>query len=180
MYWNRGEIRNLWSMTKKRSSEISADENEEIFREKVKFWKFFSESENLSKIGGKIWNRGAKCIMVSGGMDAPARLCSLHPCHSRLASLCILDLPLCPFIIYCISYFGQFSRLCLVCWICFSWQFETWFAFKRDRSIRSLWYCCHCDLCNADASNNGNETLTLEAVTASLFLHLYSISITKV
>jgi len=43
MYWNsenRREIRNLWSMTKKKSSEISADENKEIFQEKVKFKKF--------------------------------------------------------------------------------------------------------------------------------------------
>jgi len=28
---NRGEIRNLWSMTKKRSSEILADENDKYF-----------------------------------------------------------------------------------------------------------------------------------------------------
>jgi len=33
-------------MTKKRS-EISADENQEIFREKVKLWQFSSESENF-------------------------------------------------------------------------------------------------------------------------------------
>ena len=59
IYWNRenrGEIRNLWSMTKKKKG------HREIFREKVKFWKFSIESENFSKIGGKIWNRG-KCIM---------------------------------------------------------------------------------------------------------------------
>ena len=31
------QIRNLWSTTKKRSSEILADENREIFGEKVKF-----------------------------------------------------------------------------------------------------------------------------------------------
>ena len=48
-----GEIRNLWSMTKKRSSEILADENKEIFREKVKLTTFSTESENFSKIGGK-------------------------------------------------------------------------------------------------------------------------------
>ena len=41
----------MWSMTKKRSSEISADENQEIFQEKVKFLKFSSEPENFSKIG---------------------------------------------------------------------------------------------------------------------------------
>jgi len=41
-------------MTKKnRSSEILADENRKFFREKVTFWKFATESENLSKIGGK-------------------------------------------------------------------------------------------------------------------------------
>ena len=60
MYWNRenkGEIRNLWSMTKKRSSEILADENREIFREKVKFWKFsrvwkFLENRGKSETEG--------------------------------------------------------------------------------------------------------------------------------
>ena len=53
----KGEkIRNLWSMTKKiRSSEISADENQEIFREKGKIGlgTFSSESENFPTIGGK-------------------------------------------------------------------------------------------------------------------------------
>jgi len=38
-------------MTKKKSSEILADESREIFREKVKVWNFF---ENR----GDIWNRG--------------------------------------------------------------------------------------------------------------------------
>jgi len=71
MYWNREnrvEIRNVWLMTKKRSSEISADENEEICREKVKLWKFSSEPENFSKIGGKSETGG----MHHGlrGMDA--------------------------------------------------------------------------------------------------------------
>ena len=33
---NSGKIRNLWSMTKKGSSEISAAENQEMFLEKVK------------------------------------------------------------------------------------------------------------------------------------------------
>jgi len=64
-------------MTIKRSSKISADENQEIFQEKVKFWKFFSESEIFSKIWGEIWNRGGKCIMVSGGMDASAWMANL-------------------------------------------------------------------------------------------------------
>jgi len=40
-------------MTKKKSSEILA------------------ESENFSKTGGNLKQRG-KCIMASGGMDAPA------------------------------------------------------------------------------------------------------------
>jgi len=55
-------------MTKKRSSEILADENHEIFREKVKLRKFSTESEIFSKIGGKS-KTGGKCIMVSEGMD---------------------------------------------------------------------------------------------------------------
>jgi len=41
-------------MTKKKSSEILADENQEIFREKVKMRKFSPESENCKKIGGKM------------------------------------------------------------------------------------------------------------------------------
>ena len=42
------------STTKKRSSEILVDENQEIFREKVKlFRKFVTESENFSKTEGK-------------------------------------------------------------------------------------------------------------------------------
>ena len=40
-------------MTKKRSLEILADENRKFCREKVKFLKFSTESENFSKIGGK-------------------------------------------------------------------------------------------------------------------------------
>jgi len=55
IYWNRenrGEIRNLWSMTKKKKG------HREIFREKVKFWKFSIESENFSKIGGNLKQRG--------------------------------------------------------------------------------------------------------------------------
>jgi len=55
-FWQRREIRNLSSMTKKRSSEILADENRRIFWEKVKCLKFkFSiEFENLSKIGANL------------------------------------------------------------------------------------------------------------------------------
>src|SRR6218665_3554724 len=58
-------------MTKKRSSEILADENGKFFREKVKCYKFSKESKKNSKTGGKS-ETGGKCIMVSGGMDAPA------------------------------------------------------------------------------------------------------------
>src|SRR6218665_243757 len=60
-----GEIRNFWSTTKKRSSEILADENQKIFREKVKLLTFSSESENFSKIGGNL-HHGLR------GMDTPA------------------------------------------------------------------------------------------------------------
>jgi len=73
MYWkseNRGKSR-ICSRWLKRSSEILADENRNIFQEKVKFWKFPTESENLSKIGGKS-ETGGKFIMTSGGMDASA------------------------------------------------------------------------------------------------------------
>src|SRR6218665_3739953 len=57
---------------KKRSSEILAYENQEIFREKVKLRKFSSESENYSKIGGKS-ETGGKCIMVSEGNGRPCK-----------------------------------------------------------------------------------------------------------
>jgi len=41
-------------MTKKRSSEILADENQKTFVEKVKLGKFYTESENFFReIGGK-------------------------------------------------------------------------------------------------------------------------------
>ena len=50
---NRGEIRNLWPMTKKKSSGILADENRKKISGKVKFGKLFAESEIFSKIGVK-------------------------------------------------------------------------------------------------------------------------------
>jgi len=53
-------------MTKRRSSESLADENGEIFREKVKFLKFSRDSEIFLKIGEKS-ETGKKCIMASGG-----------------------------------------------------------------------------------------------------------------
>jgi len=43
-----------------------ADENQEIFLEKVKLRKFSTESEKFLKIGGKS-ETGGKCIIVSGG-----------------------------------------------------------------------------------------------------------------
>jgi len=48
-------------------------EIEKILREKVKFGKFSTESENFRKKGGKTETEG-KCIMVSGRMDTPVDL----------------------------------------------------------------------------------------------------------
>jgi len=76
----------LWSMTKKkkkRSSEILADEDREIFREKVKlhgglapswqeFSKFSTQSENFSKIGGNL--KQGEMHHGLRGMDAPVYL----------------------------------------------------------------------------------------------------------
>src|SRR6218665_648478 len=58
---SRVKIQNLWSMTKKRSSEILAGENGQFFREKVKLLKFSRKSKNWSKIGGKseTWGENA-------------------------------------------------------------------------------------------------------------------------
>jgi len=53
-------------MTKKRSSEILADENRKCLGEKVKLGKFSTEAEQFFWNRGEIWNRG-KCIIVSGG-----------------------------------------------------------------------------------------------------------------
>jgi len=57
-------------MTKKRSSEILADENGKLFLEKEKFVKFSRKSKIFSKIGGKSETEGE---MHHGlrGMDAP-------------------------------------------------------------------------------------------------------------
>jgi len=41
-----------------------------FFGKKVKLRKFSTECENVSKTGGNL-KQGVKCIMVSGGMDAP-------------------------------------------------------------------------------------------------------------
>ena len=67
-------------MTKKqkKSSEILVDENRKLILEKVTFWKFPTESEIFLKIGGKS-ETGGKCIMASGGMDAPAGINKSSP-----------------------------------------------------------------------------------------------------
>ena len=77
MYWNREyrgkyEICGRWL---KKGHEISADENLEIFQEKVKFWKFSSESENFSKIGEN-WNRGG----MHQGLKGDGRPCVYTRC----------------------------------------------------------------------------------------------------
>src|SRR6218665_3831764 len=58
-------------MTKKISSEILADENRNIFREKVKFGKFSTESEHFSETEENLKQRG-KCIIASEGVDVPS------------------------------------------------------------------------------------------------------------
>ena len=55
-----------------------ADENGKFCREKVKFLKFSRKSKNFSKIGGENLKQGGKCIMASGGMDAPDWESPLH------------------------------------------------------------------------------------------------------
>ena len=72
-----GEIQNLWSMTKKWSSEILADENREICREKIKVWKFSTESENFSKIGGNLKQWGEMHHGLRGWTPLPIITCSL-------------------------------------------------------------------------------------------------------
>src|SRR6218665_2504037 len=54
-------------MTKKRSSEILADESEEIFRQKVKLLQIFRKSENFSEIGGKSETGGENASWSQGG-----------------------------------------------------------------------------------------------------------------
>src|SRR6218665_2976792 len=66
----QGEIRNLWSMTKKGHQKFWRMKIEKFFGKREKFLKFSTESGNFSKIGGKS-ETGGKCIMASGGMDAP-------------------------------------------------------------------------------------------------------------
>ena len=52
-------------MTKKRSSEILADENREIFPQKVKFRTFSTESDNFYKMGGNL--KQGECILGNLG-----------------------------------------------------------------------------------------------------------------
>ena len=65
------EICGRW--LKKRSSEISADENQEIFQGKVKFLTFSSEYENFSTIGGKSETGGK----MHHGLRGDGRPCPL-------------------------------------------------------------------------------------------------------
>ena len=74
----------MWSMTKKRSSEILADENRENFRKNVKLENFPRSLRNVSKIGEEIRNRG-ECIIASEGMDTPAHLAVLA--HGSTATI---------------------------------------------------------------------------------------------
>ena len=62
----------------KKSSEILADENQEIFREKVKLRNCCTESEIFSKFGGNL--KQGECIMVSEGNGRPW---SREPAYSQ-------------------------------------------------------------------------------------------------
>ena len=57
----------MWPMTKKRSSEIFADENGKFFREKVKFLEFSRKSEKFSKIGGNLKHGEGNASWPQGG-----------------------------------------------------------------------------------------------------------------
>ena len=61
-------------MTKKRSSEILADENQKTFVEKVKLGKFYTESENFFReIGGKSETGGNASLPQGDGRPCTAR-----------------------------------------------------------------------------------------------------------
>src|SRR6218665_2027734 len=74
-------------MTKKKSSEMLADENREMFREKVQILKFSSESEIFSKIGGNL-----KQGEMHHGLRGDGRPCPLPPFHKSVHSSCPFDL----------------------------------------------------------------------------------------
>ena len=63
---NWGKFWNLWSMTKKRSSETFADENRNFFWKRSNMENFRRSLRNFSEIGGNSETRG-KCIMASWG-----------------------------------------------------------------------------------------------------------------
>ena len=88
------KFRNLWLMTKKVIRNFGGRKSE-IFREKVKFGKFFTESEIFSETEGKSETWG-KCIIASGRMDASA--CEeeddnseLVPCSKKTAKVKSID-----------------------------------------------------------------------------------------
>src|SRR6218665_1045873 len=83
---------NLWWMTKKRSSEILADENRKNFREKVTFGKFSMESENFSEMGRKSETGGENALR---GMDAPAQDQDPHLNFSRSLPQIVSPFALC-------------------------------------------------------------------------------------
>jgi len=67
---SRGERKISRNRGGKRSSEIFSEENLKKNLEKIKSGKFPTESEIFSGNGGKS-ETGEKCIIASGGMDAP-------------------------------------------------------------------------------------------------------------
>ena len=54
----QGEIRNLWSMTKKSQQKFLRMKIQKFFGKRVKFLKFSRKSENFPKIGGNLKQRG--------------------------------------------------------------------------------------------------------------------------
>jgi len=93
MSWNRemeGIIRNLWWMTKKKSSEILAAENREIFWRKVKLGKFSAESEKFLGNRGQIWNRrnaslpqGGWTLLPAGSGAEPQKIARFWTFHAK-------------------------------------------------------------------------------------------------
>jgi len=59
-------------MAKKKSSAILADENRNFFLKRGNREKFGRSQRNFSETGGNL-KQGGKCIIASGGMDAPAK-----------------------------------------------------------------------------------------------------------
>ena len=82
-------------MTKKRSSEILADENGKLFREKVKFLKFSRNSKKISKIGWKSETGGGNASWLQRGNGRPCRL--LEPTDIILSSSHAIKFQVCVF-----------------------------------------------------------------------------------